>query len=218
MSEERRGQRARQKTAAGAVSKAMKGLVGGVAPGTAEERSQWTSDLIPRSTVVAGPCTSPEECAAAAECAWGAGDVRVARTEMRNAGQQLGGNPSIPWVRLAPLSAPGPSGDRQEHLDDVLNCAGVSCRRKLTRCLDELTVRWASNKLPATCRWLLNTQVLFLMKEREPSNKEFDDFEWLDASLEGTGDEWLQSVPESAVVEQGPELAPAGPAALEPHA
>ena len=99
---------------------------------------------------------------------------------MRQVGKSADGPPSIPWVRLAPLSAAGPSGERQEHLDDIVKEAGVSHRRRFIRCLDELTVKWAIGDLPTTCRWLLNTQVLFLSKHREPTTKEFDDGEWLD--------------------------------------
>eukprot|EP00973_Karenia_brevis_P063539 8829687-Karenia_brevis.AAC.1 len=77
---------------------------------------------------------------------------------MREAGKQPDGPPRIPWVHLAPWSAPGPTGDRQEHLDDMLSNAGASQKRRLKRDLDELTVRWAVNKLPSTCRWLPNTQ------------------------------------------------------------
>ena len=45
----------------------------------------------------------------------------------------------------------------------------------------------------SVCRWLLNTQVIFLRKDREPANKVFDD------------DEWLSAVPETDVDEEGPE-------------
>jgi hypothetical protein len=102
-------------------------------------------------------------------------------------------------------------------LDDILNGAGASQRRRLTRTLDELTVRWATNRLPRACRWLLNTQVLFLRKDREPTCKGFDDYEWLrtlpenDTDAEVAGDEWMQDVAESNVVEEGPEVEPDEP-------
>ena len=194
--EEKLGKKARQQVASQAVSKAMKGLVGGVAAGTAQEREQWAADLIPRSghSAPGGPFTTPDEAEAARRPAWGAGDVAAARAEMREAGRKPGSLPGIPWTHLAPLSAPGPSGDRQEHLDDCLAGAGVSHRRRLVRCLDDLTVAWATNTLPPVCRWMLNTQALFLVKEKEPSCKYFND------------EEWLQAVPEADVAEVGPEM------------
>jgi hypothetical protein len=103
----------------------MQGLVGGVAIGSAAEREQWTVDLIPRSQAGGTPCTGPEEDTESRACAWGCGDVRQARAEMRQAGKTPSRAPTIPWVRLARLTAPGPSGDRQEHLDDIIEGAGA---------------------------------------------------------------------------------------------
>ena len=215
--EERRGKRARQQAAAGAKSKAVKGLVGGVATSTPEEREQWTADLIPRSVAEHGPLTTEQEKEAARECAWGQGEYRQARKEMREAGKKPGSHAGIPWARLAPWSAPGPSGDRQEHLDGVLKNCGASRRRRLLRAIDELTVKWAVDALPPSCRWLLNTQLLFLRKNREPTCKTFDDAEWLewlrhevtrvlgDASGE-EGD--TDSIMDDDVEAVGPELAP----------
>ena len=82
--EEKLGKRARVTTAAGAAGKALKGLVGGLAAGTAEERARWTASLIPRSALAAGPCTS--HAAAACAFAWGGRDLRQAKLNMRQAG------------------------------------------------------------------------------------------------------------------------------------
>ena len=46
------------------------------------------------------------------------------------------------------------------------------------RALDELTVRWATGTLPDACRWLLDTQLLFLKKDTANKNKDFDDEQW----------------------------------------
>ena len=131
-SEEAKGKRANRLTAANAVSKAVKGLVGGVATGSTEEREEWTIDLIPRSTVPNGPCASASELDASRACSWGSGDVRQARQEMRRAGKRSYGPPKMPWVRLVLKAAPGPSGDRQEHLDAVMESAGASQKRSRT--------------------------------------------------------------------------------------
>lgn len=121
--------------------------------------------------MASGPCTRVAEEVEAREIAWGEGDIRKPRKEMKEP-RRPGGIPSIPWAKLAPMSAPGPSGDRQEHSDDIMKGAGASQRRRLTRVLDELTVRWAINRLPTACRWLLNTQVLFLNKDKESTSKD----------------------------------------------
>ena len=94
--DDERGKRARKMAAANAVSKAVKGLVGGVAMGSAETRERWASKLIPRSTVVGSPCTTAPEQNDAKKCAWGAGDARKAQAEMRQAGSRGDGPPNIP--------------------------------------------------------------------------------------------------------------------------
>ena len=75
-------------------------------------------------------------------------------------------------------SAPGPTGKRQEHLDAIVSFAGASQRRRLFRELDNLTIMWATGDLPEECRFLLNTQLMFLKKEKDPTSKQFDDDEW----------------------------------------
>ncbi len=85
--EERLSRRTRQKTATGGVSRAMKGLVGGVAAGDAQERAQWATEYIPRSESVRSPFATRDECEAAREAAWGAGDQAAANREMRQAGR-----------------------------------------------------------------------------------------------------------------------------------
>ena len=101
----------------------------------------------------------------------------------------------MPRVRLAALSAPGPSADKQEHLDDIMHGAGPAQKRRLVKAMDELTFRWATNTLPEACRWLLNTQILFLRKDREPTRKIFDDSEWL-SFLDGSA---LSDIPWESV-------------------
>ena len=65
------------------------------------------------------------------------------------------------------------------------------------RALDELTVRWAAGTLPDARRWLLNTQLLFLRKDTEGKNKDFDDEQWTLEELSCDAD-----VPEAATIVQ----------------
>jgi len=116
--------------------------------------------------------------------AWGGGNFQRAKAAMCEVGRERTSMAGIPYVKLAPLSAPGPTGDRQEHLDAIIDFAGAAHRRRLFRTLDKLTVRWAIGDLPVCCRWLLNTQAIFLKKDREPQCKHFDDDEWTRLSWE----------------------------------
>ena len=85
---------------------------------------------------------------------------------------------SLPHVKLAPMSAPGPTGERQAHLDAVVACAGAGLKRRLFGILDVLTVQWATGDIPEDCRFLLNTQLMFLKKEKDPTTNIFGDGGW----------------------------------------
>ena len=77
------------------------------------------------------------------------------------------------------MSAPGPTGERQEHLDAIVSFAGAGQRRRLFRGLDILTIKWATGDLPEGSRFFQNTQLMFLKKKKDPTSKQFDDDEWI---------------------------------------
>ena len=77
------------------------------------------------------------------------------------------------------MGAPGPTGERQEHLDASVSFAGAGQGWRLFRGHDILTIKWAMGDLPEECRFLLNTQLMFLKKEKDPTSKQFDDDEWI---------------------------------------
>ena len=141
--DEAKGRRACIQAAVGSRSKAMKGLVGGVAHGSPEERARWTESLIPRSEDASLCHPSSEDHALSQTMAWGGGNFQRAKAAMCEVGRERTSMAGIPYVKLAPLSAPGPTGDRQEHLDAIIDFAGAAHRRRLFRTLDKLTVRWA---------------------------------------------------------------------------
>ena len=51
------------------------------------------------------------------------------------------------------LSAPGTTGERQEHLDAIVFVAGAGQRRRLFRRLDILTIKWVIGDLQEQCRF-----------------------------------------------------------------
>ena len=71
--EERLATQTWKKTAAGAIGKALKGLTGGVAQGTVDERKSWTLQQIPRSDLGIEACTIQEDKNNAGRLAWGVG-------------------------------------------------------------------------------------------------------------------------------------------------
>ena len=66
------------------------------------------------------------------------------------------------FAAARPMSAPGPTGERQEHLDAIVFFAGAGQRIFLFRDLDILTIKWATGDF---------TQLMFLKKEKGPNLK-----------------------------------------------
>ena len=97
---------------------------------------------------------------------------------MREQGRSKTCVASLSHVKLAPMNAPCPTGERQEHLDAVMSFAGAGQRRRQFRGFGIILVKWATTDLPEERRFLLNTQVMFLKKEKDPTTKFFDDDEW----------------------------------------
>ena len=50
---------------------------------------------------------------------------------------------------------------------------------------DILIVTWATGDILEECRFLLNTQLIILKKEKDPTTNTFDDHEWI-RSLTGS--------------------------------
>ena len=59
---------------------------------------------------------------------------------------------------------------RQEHLDAIVSFAGVGQRRRLFRGLGIIPNKWAIFDLLEECRFFLNTQLMFLNKEKDTPN------------------------------------------------
>ena len=159
--DEQRGKRACALTARGSTSKAVKGLVGGAAQGSPDCRKNWTTALVPRGSGLGTHITSAE-CAEAARAAWRGGRYRAARNAMREQERSKTGVASLPHVKLTPMSAPGPTAESQEHLDAIISYVGVGQRRRLLCGLGTLTRYCATGDPPEECRFLHNTQLMFL--------------------------------------------------------
>ena len=67
----------------------------------------------------------------------------------------------------------------KEHLDAIVSFTGAGQKRRLFWSLDILTIKWTTEGLLEECRFLLNTQLMFLKKEKDPTSKQFDDNEWI---------------------------------------
>ena len=119
-------------------------------------------------------------------------------------GRSRTGIASSPHVKLSPMSVLVPTGERQEHLDAVVSFAAAGQRRRLFRVLDILTVKWATGDLPEECHFLLNTQLMCLKKEKDPTSKQFDDDEWIRSLTEAQ--EVTADIPEDSVTYEQQEV------------
>ena len=102
---------------------------------------------------------------------------------MREQGRSNNGIASLPHVKLSPMSAPGPT-----------SLAGTGQRRRL------------SGQLPEECRFLLNSQLMFLKKENDPTTKQFDDDEWIRSLTEAQ--EVTTDIPEDSATHDQPDADP----------
>ena len=167
-SRKQRGKRACAMTARGSISKAIKGLVGGAAQGSSDCRRNRTtqpSSLGDRALALIPPVRSvprQHELPGPAENSK-IGTERDEETRTKQNRHRF----------IAP---------RQEHLDAVVSVAGTGQRRRLLRSLDIITIKWAMGDIPEQCHFLLNTQLMFWKKGKDPSSKQFDDDEWRTAS------------------------------------
>ena len=146
------------------------------------------------------------ERAQAARTACSAGRYKEAHNAMREKGRSKTGIASHLHVKLAPMSAPGPSGERQEYLDAITAFVSAGQRRRLFRIPDILTVKWATGDLPEECRFLRKTQPVFLKSEKDSTTKMFDDGGWISCLTEAqaaTGD-----IPEERITHDPSEVDP----------
>ena len=61
------------------------------------------------------------------------------------------------------MSAPGPTGERQEHLDAIVSFAGADQRGRLFRELDILTIKWRQE----TCQEIAASCSADVLEERK---------------------------------------------------
>ena len=98
---------------------------------------------------------------------------KAAQSAMREQGRNMNrtGIASLPHVKLAPMSAPGPTGERQEHLHAIVSFAeparGGACFGDSTFS----TIKWATGDLLEECRIRFNTQLVFLKKKKDKTSK-----------------------------------------------
>jgi hypothetical protein len=173
------GRRALKCTTKGRHRKAMMSFSEkGRVEATAAEKTCWAETLIPRSERPDQSCgvTETEKAWLLANHAHGSSDAIMYK--YLAVASHEGQVPIIPVPSFPALSAPGPTGERAEHLRECTECRHVGAKRRFYRALDLLTVKAARGALPSSAKWLLNTALVFL-KKGDGDEAADDDQEWL---------------------------------------
>ena len=107
--EEDLGQRNRKLAIQGAGSKAIKGLSGGLAEGSAEQRDKLSRDLTPKDERPGDAChAEAADIFRDAACSWGAGDPDQAKKDLIEATRLH--TPGAPGIPAATISFDNSSG------------------------------------------------------------------------------------------------------------
>ena len=97
----------------------MKGLVGGAAQGSAGCCRNWTTELEHwNSSHRRGVCRCGPN-----RLGWRA--IQTGAERQEGASSKQNRHRFVPHIKLSPMSAPGPIGERQEHLDAIVSFAGA---------------------------------------------------------------------------------------------
>ena len=90
--------------------------------------------------------------------------------------------------------------------DAIIAFAGAGQKRRLFRILDILTVEWVTGDIPEAFRFLLNTQLIFLKKDKYPTANMFDEEAWIRSLTEAQ--EIAADIPEECTAHDGVKLTP----------
>ena len=172
----KRGDIARSKACDDALRKAIQGFVNGVVTPTPEQRTAWAELFLPQGEL--DQMANSAELEEAQTETWGKGDVKAAKREVLQWCKDQRGEKHVPWASFPSCVQPGPSGDTYEHLMDCLACNEHGPRKRLRRALDNLTYRWMAGNLPDSARWLLDTELFWVSKEKQGVELD-DDTAWL---------------------------------------
>ncbi|MFM7980123.1 MAG: hypothetical protein ACKPKO_12485, partial [Candidatus Fonsibacter sp.] len=147
--------RARRLAREGACSKAAAGLSSSIAAFQPDEEREWARVLLPRSEHPERACAERRTEPAAADVAQGApaaSRIDAVCDEIRK-------------VRFSPGSAPGPSGQRPEHIKELIGTRRHRAGRRFLRALAVFVIAASEGHLDDEARWILDSKVVFIKKK-----------------------------------------------------
>jgi hypothetical protein len=159
--------RARRLAKEGARSKAVSGLHGGVKQLSPEQQRHWAGKLLPRAVHPAPAVVGPAQ----------EGIRPQAESQVSPNGQ--GSESPLKGIRFAPMTAPGPSGRRSEHVRELLSVRKRSVANRLLRLLGDAIRADLEGTFPSAARWILGSGVTFLEKPGKDAPRPIRAGEWL---------------------------------------
>ncbi len=184
---EKPGQHAKRKARKGALPKAVVTFNGKMATPTREEKEAWAATFIPQAEQPNAPTQLEERAKAQANHVSG-GDLNETRRHLTGSRAEAHTAPQMPWTTFPALTAPGPTGERHEHLRDCMETQHAAKKRQMRRKLDELTIQVALGKLSVHARWLLDTSLIWLNKQSDKQGDNADGEDWLTRCFENSMD------------------------------
>ena len=152
--------RARRMAKEGARSKAVSGLQGGIKRLTPQQQREWGAKLLPQA----------EHSTPAAAV------VQPAPVD-----QVTGGTETHPLkgIYFPPMTAPGPSLTRPEHIQEMLSVRRRCVANRLLRAIGRAVEMGLGGVLPDAARWILGSGVTFLEKPGKDEPRPIRAGEWL---------------------------------------
>ncbi|MFM7982028.1 MAG: hypothetical protein ACKPKO_22185, partial [Candidatus Fonsibacter sp.] len=81
-------------------------------------------------------------------------------------------------IHFKRLCAPGPSGQRGEHAEQIYKLKHETLKTRWNRAIDELTARAMQGTLPQCCEWILHTSLTWLNKTTQQEADDLEDARW----------------------------------------
>ena len=100
------------------------------------------------------------------------------QTQPANSNSPISESP-LKGIRFGPMTAPGPSGRRDEHIRELLSIRRRSVANRLLRLIGEAVKRGLEGSLPPAARWILGSGMTFLEKPGKDAPRPIRAGEWL---------------------------------------
>ena len=162
--------RAKRLAREGARSKAVNGLKGGIRKLESEDQKRWAAKLLPRSTLGEGAFARQ-----ASQLLPGTTEGDQVRGQTNSEGPPPD---PLKGIRYPPMSGPGPSGCRPEHVVEMLTAKKRCVANRLRRAIAQVIERGKLGTLPQAMRWILGSGVTFLDKNGRETPRPIRSGEW----------------------------------------